>query len=340
MAAGAESVTRVLVTMPFSDAQLDRIRGASPVLTVARGDPATADYGETEVLYAATPPPDVARAPHLRWVQLHMAGINTLERHPLYRETDIPLTTTSGVHAATVAEYAITVLLALAHRVPRMIAWHARKTWPPDAERWPLFVPTELRGAVLGVIGYGSIGRELARLATSAFGMTVLACKRDPAVRTDSGYGVPGTGDPEGLLPADWYGPAELPRMLPRCDAVVLCAPLTAETRRLIDRAAIRTMKPTAYFVNVGRGATVDEVALAEALASRRIAGAAIDVFAEEPPPAGHPFYDLDNVILSPHVSGFLPSYDDRCAELFAENLRRYLAGAPLLNLVDRALGY
>jgi len=333
-------VTRVLVTMPFSDAQLDRIRAASSRLAVTRDDPAEADYRGAEVLYAGNPPRDLARAPDLRWVQLHMAGVNALQDHPLYRDTAIPLTTTSGVHAATIAEYAITVLLALAHRVPRMVEWHARKTWPPDAERWPLFVPTEVRGATLGVIGYGSIGRELGRIATSAFGMTVLACKRDPANRSDPGYGLPGTGDPEGLLPADWYGPADLPRMLPRCDVVVLSAPLTAETRRLIDRAALSAMKPTAYFVNVGRGASVDEAALAHALAERRIAGAAIDVFAEEPPPAGHPFYDLDTVIVSPHVSGFLSSYDDRCAELFAENLRRYLAGAPLLNLVDRARGY
>jgi phosphoglycerate dehydrogenase-like enzyme len=337
---GGRGVTRVLVAMPFSDAQLERIRSASPRLAVARVDAATADSRGAEVLYAGTPPRDLARAPDLRWVQLHMAGVNALHDHPLYRETAIPLTTTSGVHAATIAEYAITVLLALAHRVPRMIEWHARRTWPPDEERWPLFVPTEVRGATVGVIGYGSIGRELARIATSAFRMTVLACKRDPTRRADPGYALPGTGDPEGLLPADWFGPAELPHMLARCDAVVLCAPLTAETRHLVDRTAIGAMKPTAYFVNVGRGATVDEDALARALAERRIAGAAIDVFAEEPPPAGHPFYDLDNTIVSPHVSGFLPSYDDRCADLFAENLRRYLAGIPLLNLVDRVRGY
>jgi phosphoglycerate dehydrogenase-like enzyme len=247
-------VTRVLVTMPFSEAQLERIRKASPRLAVTRGHPAEADYSGTEVLYAGTPPHDLARAPDLRWVQLHMAGVNALQDHPLFRDSAIPLTTTSGVHAATIAEYAITMLLALA--------------------------------------------------------------------------------------PAGWYGRGELSRMLPRCDAVVLCAPLTRETRHLIDRAAIGAMKSTAYLVNVGRGATVDEAALACALAERRIAGAAIDVFVDEPPPAGHPFYDLDNVILSPHVSGFLPSYDDRCVELFAENLRRYLAGAPLLNLVDRTRGY
>jgi lactate dehydrogenase-like 2-hydroxyacid dehydrogenase len=116
-----------------------------------------------------------------------MAGVNALQDHPLYRETAIALTTTSGVHAATIAEHAITVLLALAHRVPRMVEWHARKTWPPDEQRWPLFVPTEVRGTTLGVIGYGSIGRELARIASSAFAMTVLACKRDPAARADPG---------------------------------------------------------------------------------------------------------------------------------------------------------
>ena len=108
----------------------------------------------------------------------------------------------------------------------------------------------------------------------------------------------------------------------------------------MLGAAELAAMKPSAYFINVGRGATVDEGALAAALRARRLAGAAIDVFAQEPPPAGHPLYSLDNVIVSPHVSGFLPSYDDRCAELFAENLRRYLAGAPLLNVVDRTMGY
>jgi phosphoglycerate dehydrogenase-like enzyme len=201
-------------------------------------------------------------------------------------------------------------------------------------------VPTEVRSAALGIIGYGSIGRELARLATAAFGMTVLACKRDPSQREDPGYAAPGTGDPEGRLPEAWFAPDKLRDMLRQSDVVVMAAPLTPDTERLIGAAELAAMKPSAYFINVGRGATVDETALAAALRERRLAGAALDVFATEPPPAGHPFYALDNVLLSPHVSGFLPSYDDRCAGLFAENLRRYLAGAPLLNLVDRARGY
>jgi phosphoglycerate dehydrogenase-like enzyme len=330
----------VLVTMRFNDAQLDRLRAVSPELSVSQADPEIADYGKVDVLYAGSPPRDLARAPALKWVQLHMAGVNALADHPLYTKTALPLTTTSGVHAATIAEYAMTMLLALAHRVPRIVEWQGRRAWPPDEQRWPLFVPSEVRGATLGIIGYGSIGRELARIAKSAFGMVVLACKRNPGQRADDGYCLPGTGDPTGALPDEWLGHAQLDRLLARSDAVVLCAPLTPETQGMIGAAQLARMKATAYFINVGRGASVDEAALARALAERRIAGAAVDVFAQEPPPPGHPLYGLASAILSPHVSGFLPSYDEKCSVLFAENLRRVLAGAPLLNLVDRARGY
>ena len=331
----------VLVTMRFNEAQLERIRKASPEIRV-RCEPAdTADYRAVHVLYAMMPPRDiVTKAPALAWVQLHMAGVNALDEHPLYTGTSVPLTTTSGVHAATIAEYAMTVLLALAHRVPRMVEWQGKGVWPPDEQRWPLFVPTEVRGATLGIIGYGSIGRELARIATSAFGMRVLALKRDPSQRVDTGYALPGTGDPTGVLPEAWLSPSELPALLQRSDVVVMCAPLTRETRGMIGARELAAMKPSAYFINVGRGPTVDESALAAAVGEGRIAGAAVDVFAQEPPPANHPLYRVDNVIVSPHVSGFLASYDDRCAELFAENLRRFVGGEPLVNLVDRAKGY
>jgi phosphoglycerate dehydrogenase-like enzyme len=334
------SALNVLVTMRFNESQLDRLRRVSPGVRVTREDPATADYSRTDVLYTGAPPRDLGRAPNLKWVQLHMAGVDALAEHPLYAQSAIPLVTASGVHAATIAEYAITVLLALAHRVPRMVEWQGRGTWPPDEQRWPLFVPSEVRGATLGIVGYGSIGRELARMAKAAFAMTVLACKRDPSQHRDPGYTLPGTGDPEGLLPDTWLGPDGLPELLARSDVVVMCAPLTAQTRRLIGARELALMKASAYFINVGRGASVDEAALAQALTAGRIAGAAVDVFAQEPPPAGHPLYALDSAIVSPHVSGFLPSYDDKCAELFAENLRRYLAGIPLLNVVDRARGY
>jgi len=333
-------MVNVLVTTAFDEARLDRLRRISPDLTVTRAEADTADYSRAEILYAGALPHDPGRAPGLKWVQVHMAGVNGLYEHPIYANRAIALTTASGVHAATVAEYAITALLALAHRVPRMVEWHGRGTWPPDEQRWPLFVPTAVRGATLGVIGYGSIGRELARIAKTAFAMRVLACKRDPSRRADPGYCPTGTGDPEGTLPDAWFSPAQLPDLLTKSDVVVMCAPLTRETQQMIGARELGAMKKTAYFINVGRGASVDERALAAALVEKRIAGAAVDVFAQEPPAPGHPLYAADNVILSPHVSGFVASYDDDCCTLFAENLRRYLAGAPLLNLVDRAKGY
>ncbi|MGH7278143.1 MAG: NAD(P)-dependent oxidoreductase, partial [Candidatus Rokuibacteriota bacterium] len=269
-------VLNVLVTMRFGEAQLERLREVSPLLRVTRANPETADYAGTDILYAGMPPRDLSRAPAL--------GVDALHDHPIYTDSAIPLTTTSGVHGATIAEYAITVLLALAHRVPRMVEWQARGTWPPDGQRWPLFVPTEVRGATLGIIGYGSIGRELARIAKTAFAMTVLACKRDPSRRADPGYRLPGTGDPEGVFPDAWFPIEGLPQLLARSDVVVMCAPLTPRTRHMVGTHELRAMKPSAYFINVGRGATVDETALAQALAERRIAGAAVDVFAQEPP--------------------------------------------------------
>jgi phosphoglycerate dehydrogenase-like enzyme len=336
----AATALNVLVTMPFPDPLIERLRGVSPALTVTRADAKSADYAAADVVYAGLPPRTLGQAPRLKWVQVHMAGVDALADHPLYTQSTVLLTTTSGVHAATIAEYVITVMLALAHRVPRMVEWKGRGGWPPDAQRWPLFVPSEIRGATLGIIGYGSIGRELARVARTAFAMTVLACKRDPARRRDEGWGLPGTGDPEGAFPEAWLSPAQLPELLARSDVVVICAPLTAQTRGFIGASELGLMKPTACLINVGRGASLDERALAQALADKRIAGAAVDVFAQEPPPAGHPLYAVDNVIVSPHVSGFLPSYDERCTDLFAENLRRFLAGVPLLNLVDRGRGY
>ena len=191
----------VLVTMPFPDELLQRMRAVDPSLKVTRATVGEASYEGVDVLYCNEPPsPEVALG--LRWVQLHLAGANALFEHPIYTESDVPLTTTSGVHAATTAEFALTMMLALAHRVPRIIEWQGKGAWPPDEQRWPLFVPSALRGKTLGIIGYGSIGREVARLATSALGMTVLACKRDPLSREDVGYVQARTGDPEGVLPS------------------------------------------------------------------------------------------------------------------------------------------
>src|SRR3954469_4034677 len=211
----------VLVTMPFPDELLERMRAVDASLSVTRAAAGEASYDGVDVLYCNEPPlPE--EAPGLRWVQLHLAGANGLFEHSIYTSSDVPLTTTSGVHAATTAEFALTMMLALAHRVPRVIEWQGKGVWPPDEQRWPLFVPAALRGKTLGIIGYGSIGREVARLATSAFDMNVLACKRDPASKLDSGYCLPNTGDPPGALPSEWFAPRDVTQLLARSDVVVM----------------------------------------------------------------------------------------------------------------------
>ena len=288
-----------------------------------------------EVLYTSWLMPSPQLAPDLRWVQGHFAGVDHFLDHPLLRT--VTLTTSSGIHAPGMAEYVLMMILAFAHRLPRMLHYQGRAEWPQG--RWRLFVPRELRGATIGIVGYGSIGREVARLARS-FGMRVLATKRDTQRITDQGWQLPDVGDPATAHVDRLYSPEALRSMLGECDYVALTVPLTPETRGLVGTAELRSMKSGAVLINVGRGGVIDEAALIDALRTGTIGGAALDVFVEEPLPADSPLWKLPNVILSPHVSGFTPHYDERAMALFAENLRRYLAGEPLLNVVDLARGY
>jgi len=235
------------------------------------------------------------------------------------------------------AEHALAMILAFRWRLQTMWRFQARSEWPQG--RWDLFAAPELRGSTLGLVGYGAIARELARQA-QALGMRVLATNRSGQRRPYRGFSEAGVGDPEALIPEEIYPTAQLPSMLAQSDYVVVLAPLTSETRHLIDAVAFEAMKPAAFFFNLARGGLVDETAMIEALQQDQIAGAGLDVFQEEPLPADSPLWQLENVIVSPHVSGFTPRYDDRASDLFAENLGRYLGGEPLLNLVDRESGY
>ncbi len=187
-------------------------------------------------------------------------------------------------------------------------------------------------------MGYGSIGRQVARLCR-AFGIRVLAMQRGSDHR-DQGFQFPGVGDPEGTLPERYYQPDQLHELLGECDYVVIGVPLTAQTRHLFDEAALAAMKRSAFLINIARGEVCDEVALLSALQGRHIAGAALDVFGQEPLPSESPFWQLPNVFVSPHISGLTPQYDERAAAIFKENLRRYLTGATLYNVVDRQRGY
>lgn len=335
-------MVNVLVTMPFAAPLLEKLANVSPRLNIIQHEARTAEdlpptIKEVDVLYTFQALPLPEQAPRLRWVQLHYAGVDHLLEHPLFAKEDVLFTSTSGIHTIVIAEYVLALILAFAHHLPKMFADKASATWPQD--RWARYVSRELRGATLGIVGYGSIGREVARLA-QAFGMRVLAVKRDLRNLEDEGYCLPGTGDPHAEIPERIYPIEALHSFLRECDYVVLSLPLTAETHHLINAAALAAMKPTAILINVARGGLVDEKALITALEKGTIAGAGLDVYAVEPLPPDSPLWKMPNVILSPHVAGFTTHYDERATDLFAENLRRFLAEEPLLNLVDRSRGY
>jgi len=219
-----------------------------------------------------------------------------------------------------------------------MLRYQQMAEWPAD--RFSVLRPRELRGSTLGILGYGSLGRELARVA-QAFGMKILATKRDvmrPAIVNE--YLVPGTGDPEGTLVERLYPSEATKSMVALCDFVVITLPLTAKTRGLVNQDVLSAMKKTAVLINVGRGGLVDEEALIKALQSGQIAGAGLDVFAQEPLPASSPLWKLDNVIISPHIAGNTDHYNESAAEVFLQNLERYLNNRDLLNRVDRKREY
>ncbi|MDO8615923.1 MAG: D-2-hydroxyacid dehydrogenase [Dehalococcoidia bacterium] len=280
----------------------------------------------TEVILSNPVVPDgiVSRAPKLRWLQLTSAGVDRLLDAPVVRSR-VTVTTASGIHAVPISEYVLGAMLAFAKGFPRALKAQAEGTWRP-------FWPEELEGKTVGIAGMGAIGRRVAQLSR-ALGLRVLAMRRSAERRLVGGE----TGDPcvDELLP-----PSELPYLLAESDYVVVAAPLTPETRGMFGEAELRAMKPTAVIINIARGALIDEGALARALKERWIAGAALDVFEREPLPAESALWALDNVLLTPHISGGTPRYMERAVDLFCDNLRRYLDGRPLLNVVDPERGY
>jgi len=200
-------------------------------------------------------------------------------------------------------------------------------------------MPRELRHSTVGILGYGSIGRQVARLL-QPFGATVLAAKKDVMHPEDKGYILEGMGDPHGDFFDRLYPIEALHSLLKESDFVVVSLPLTDETHHILDQEAFHLMKPTAYLINVGRGGLVDQEALVGALREKQIAGAALDVFEKEPLPENSPLWDLGDVILSPHISGLSRSLREETLSLFIENLNRYLAELPLYNRVDLSTGY
>jgi phosphoglycerate dehydrogenase-like enzyme len=323
---------------------LERIRAAAPgarIVTLSREGLTDEPVEDVEVLLRGWLSADafdrlLVRAPRLAWVHSASAGVERALT-PTARARGLVITNARGVFSRPIAEYVLMMILAVSRRLPGLLELQRERTWQP-------LEGVELRDVTIGIVGLGSIGRAVGALAT-AFGCRVLAVRR----RSDAGDAesrpADAAGEDAGLSFGEAMldrvgGPELLPDLLRESDFVVLAAPLTPETQNMIDEAALEAMRPTAWLINIARGALVDDRALLNALRDGRIGGAVLDTFRDEPLPPSSPFYDLPNVIVTPHTSWSSGRVLDRSVELFCENLRRYAGGEPLLNVVDPAAGY
>lgn len=260
----------------------------------------------------------------LKWIHSTAAAVGQL-MYPELRESGIELTNASGVHSVPIAEHVLGTLIALARRFPDCLRFQQQARWAQQ-ELWDAPVrPRELRGAVILFIGFGHISRGVAKLLRPV-GAHVWAVTRS------------GSGDAE--LAEKFFPSTQLHEVLPQGDFVILAAPETPETRKMIGARELALMKPSAYFVNVARGALVDESALAAALERGAFAGAALDVASHEPLPPESPLWKLDNVFITPHVSAVTENLWARQTDLLMENLERWFSGRELLNRVDLKRGY
>jgi phosphoglycerate dehydrogenase-like enzyme len=338
-----------ILSARYRSRDLDRIREAAPgarIVTLSREGLTDEPVDDVEVLLRGWLSSDafdrlLARAPRLSWVHSASAGVERALT-PAARERGIVITNARGVFSRPIAEYVLMMILAVSRRLPGLLELQRERTWQP-------LEGVELRDVTVGIVGLGSIGRAVGALAT-AFGCRVVAVRRrseqgsgslaagsEPGAGADQSVDSPSFGE---VMLERVGGPESLPQLLAESDFVVLAAPLTPETEDMIDAEALAAMKPSAWLINVARGRLIDERALINALRDGIIGGAILDTFRDEPLSPGSPFYDLSNVIVTPHTSWSSGRVLDRSVELFCDNLRRYAAGEPLLNVVDPTAGY
>lgn len=333
----------VLITLPLSDELMNEILAVSDSIEIHFHPTGTAAdipdevWAETEVLYTMHVLPEADKAPKLRWVQSYLSGVDKILSAPLFSARKIKLTSMSGANASQVAEHVLTMLLALGHNLPGFLSLQGNNEWMQ--EKGKNYIPLELRGQTVGIVGYGSIGRQIA-LLVRAFGADVLASKRDLMHPEDTGYTPDNMGDPGGDLFTRLYPPEALRSMFKLCDFIAVTVPLTPDTKSMIGKEQLAALKPSAFLVDVSRGGVVDQAALVEALNAGSLAGAALDVFPEEPLPEDSPLWQMPNVIITPHIAGFSPAYNRRANQVFVENLRRYIEKADMVNLVRQDWGY
>lgn len=312
-------------------------------VTARTGEDLRAAVRDADVLYSWQIPRNVPdETPRLRWVQLPSAGADHVRQLPVW-SSDVIITASQGIHAVPMSEHFFAMLLALTRQIASLVRAQEHGEWL-HTRGSSQHRPGELRGQTLGIIGWGKIGDAVAHLAR-AFGMRVVGTRWSAVVPREIKREMTAYSDPPWLEPMDEepdiiYPAARLGDVLAQSDVVLLLLPLTDETRGSFGEAAFASMKRSALFFNLGRGAVVDEEALIRALQTGTVAGAGLDVFTQEPLPRSSPLWSMPNVIVSPHIGGMSDMTRERGVHLFAVNLARYLEGQPLLNLVDRKGGY
>lgn len=320
---------RIVTLHPFEPAEIEQIKAAAPRARIDFTVCQTREEFEqrvkdAEVVYGDVRGEALGTAAKLKWVQAGGAGIEGMDR-ALF-ESPVLITNFAGTFAPAISETAIGMLLCLTrgiskYYVPQFLA----RQWKPvgsvkSADH------AEISGRTMGIVGLGGIGCAVARRAHCGFDMRIVAIDSRALHR------------PEYV--AEVHDPGWLQEMVPQVDVLVAAAPHTRETDRMFNEPVFRSMKKTAYFLALSRGKLFDDMALVKALKEGWIAGAGLDVFPQEPPPSSHPIFDCPNVVMTMHTSGWSTDRQKRLVELFAENVRRYTEGLPLLNVVDKKLGY
>jgi phosphoglycerate dehydrogenase-like enzyme len=312
----------VLVLSQEDDAQLSMLKGLRHI--AGRTPEAFASaVNDPVIILAWSAPKKLLRdvflmCKNVLWVHSRSAGLDSV-LFPELVASNVPMTNGSGVFSQSLGEFSLAAILYFAKDFRRMLRNQM-------AGVWEQFDVEEIDTQTVGIVGYGDIGRAVAK-RVHPMGMTVLALKRHP----------PEEADP---LVDQFYKTEDLLAMLPRCDYVVVCLPLTAETHHMMSDAQFAAMKPTAVIVNVGRGPVIDQAAMVRALTGKRIKGAGLDVFEHEPLPAGDPMYRLENVLLSPHTADHTKDWLNQAMRFFMEQYGRFTKGASLENVVNKTLGY
>jgi phosphoglycerate dehydrogenase-like enzyme len=313
---------KIWLRVKLPDKELASVKQEFPNCELRQNDDTGVDpnwLSEVDGVFTEETVPDeiIQRMTRLRWLHVTRGGVNAYLT-PSVKTRPIQVTGSKGIHGTVFSEFALACIFALAKKLPDAIAAQSQK-------RWLKLQPVEVEGKTVGIIGLGTVGLELARKA-KALGMRVLATKRKPGAKPDC---------------VDQLGaPAFLPQLMEQSDYVVLLLASVPSTFNIIGEQELRAMKPSAYFINLTGGRAVDEKLLVRALKEKWIAGAVLDAFARQPLPEDSELWQLPNVIITPRIAGITSHKWPAVLPVFKENLRRFIAGEPLINLVDKELGY